>query len=260
MNNILVTNAEGQLGSTTKELVKNSTGYIYVYTDSETVDITKENDVTAFVNRIYFDYFLYCEAYTVDYKAEIELFCKINADTVQILSKTSADYRCVLIHIATDFVFDGKKNSAYLEINRPNPLNVYVVSKLKGQKYVQEYLETYFMARSTSSGYSDYGNNFVNTMLKSGKQRKRLDVISAQYGSTTHVVDFVEFNIELAHKYSQDFGMYHFSNKGITSWYDFSTAMIAHLNHDTIVYPILAKDYAVREVRPQNSAINIFNA
>jgi dTDP-4-dehydrorhamnose reductase len=257
LKNILVTGAKGQLGSSIQELVTDSTICKFVFTDSETLDITNEKDVTTFFKEINFDYCINCAAYTAVDKAEeeIELCYKINAEAVQILAQTCAEHRCILIHVSTDFVFDGKKDEAYIETDLPNPLNVYGASKLKGENYVQKHLDSYFIIR-TSWVYSKYGNNFVKTMLKLGAQRDRLDVISDQHGSPTYAIDLAEFIIALVHKNSKDFGMYHFSNKGIISWYDFATAIIEHSNYNTVVSPIAFRDYEVKALRPQNSVMN----
>ncbi|WP_394974404.1 dTDP-4-dehydrorhamnose reductase [uncultured Croceitalea sp.] len=261
MKSILVTGAKGQLGSSIQELVKDSNIHKFVFTDSEQLDITNENKVTAFFNNTDFDYCINCAAYTAVDRAEteIESCYKINAEAVQILAKTCAKHRCILIHVSTDFVFDGKKIEPYIETDEPNPLNVYGLSKLKGENYIKEYLDSYFIVR-TSWVYSEYGNNFVKTMLRLGAQKERLDVISDQYGSPTYARDLAEFIIALVHKDSKDFGIYHFSNRGNISWFDFATAIIAYSNNNTVVYPIASIDYKVKALRPQYSVMNTIKA
>ncbi|AZQ59695.1 dTDP-4-dehydrorhamnose reductase [Maribacter sp. MJ134] len=257
MKNILVTGAKGQLGSSIQELVKGLGLYQFVFTDSETLDITNEKDISNFFKETNFDYCINCAAYTAVDRAEIEteLCYKSNAEAVQILAKTCAKHSCILIHISTDFIFDGKKNEPYIETDQPNPLNVYGLSKLKGENYVKEYLDSYFIVR-TSWVYSEYGNNFVKTILKLGEQMERLNVISDQYGSPTYAKDLAEFIIALVHKDSKDFGIYHFSNRGNISWYDFAKAIIELSNINTTILPIASKDYKAKALRPKNSVIN----
>lgn len=257
MINILVTGSSGQLGNSIKELSKLTKQYRYVFTDSKTLDITKEKEVIALFEEIRFDYCINCAAYTAVDKAEeeIELCYSVNADAVKILAKACASHNCILIHVSTDFIFDGRKEQPYVETDAPNPLNVYGASKLKGETYVQEHLNTYFIIR-TSWVYSKYGQNFVKTIIRLGNEKEKLNVISDQYGSSTYALDLAEFIIMLVKQNSQSFGIFHFSNTGSISWFDFAKEIIKLSNCTATVFPISSTDYEVKALRPQNSVLN----
>ncbi len=261
MINILVTGAKGQLGSSIRELVKDTEQYKFIFTDSKSLDITVEKDVLDVFEHNNLDYCINCAAYTAVDKAEIEtdLCYRVNADAVKILAKACAAKHCILIHVSTDFIFDGSKKEPYLENDLPNPLNVYGASKLKGEQWVEEHLEDFFIVR-TSWVYSKFGYNFVKTMLKLGEEGRELNVVSDQYGAPTYAMDLAKFIMVLIEKKSEAFGLYHFSNIGSISWFDFAKAIFELSEKKVVVNPIRSSEYEVKALRPKYSVLNLEKA
>lgn len=257
MTHILVTGSNGQLGSSIRELVNDTEQYSFIFADVNMLDITIEKDVKDFFQINNFHYCINCAAYTAVDKAEteVDLCYRVNAEAVNNLAKACLVNNCILIHVSTDFIFDGSKKQPYLENDPPNPLNVYGASKLKGEQYVKKHLEEYFIIR-TSWVYSKFGHNFVKTMLKLGKEREELKIISDQFGSPTYAQDLAKFIMFLIEKRSEDYGIYHFSNTGIISWFDFAKAIIELSQSKAVVSPISSKEYGVKAIRPQYSAMN----
>src|SRR5690606_2749985 len=169
-----------------------------------------------------YDYCINCAAYTAVDKAETEeeKAYLVNAEAVKYLAEACKQNDTVLIHVSTDFVFDGQKGSPYTEDDPTNPIGVYGASKLKGEQYVQSILEKYFIVR-TSWVYSEYGHNFVKTMLRLAEERNEISVVNDQIGSPTYAGGLAEFLCFLVQIPDNDYGIYNFSDEGEISWYDF---------------------------------------
>lgn len=258
MKLILVTGANGQLG---KSIHRNSSNYPelkIVFTDVEELDITKTEEVNAFFENHAFDYCINCAAYTAVDKAEEEVdkAFLINAKAAKNLAQACQTSEAVLIHISTDFVFDGSKRTPYTEEDTATPLSVYGKSKLQGEEYIQEIWNKHFILR-TSWLYSEYGNNFVKTMLRLAETRDEISVVNDQIGSPTYAGDLASFLLEIINKPSKDYGIYHYSNEGSISWYDFAAEIFKQHKTAVRVVPIPTSAYPTAAKRPEYSVMDL---
>ena len=258
MKLILVTGANGQLG---KSIHRNSSNYPelkIVFTDVEELDITKTEEVNAFFKNHAFDYCINCAAYTAVDKAEEEVdkAFLINAKAAKNLAQACQTSEAVLIHISTDFVFDGSKRTPYTEEDTATPLSVYGKSKLQGEEYIQEIWNKHFILR-TSWLYSEYGNNFVKTMLRLAETRDEISVVNDQIGSPTYAGDLASFLLEIINKPSKDYGIYHYSNEGSISWYDFAAEIFKQHKTAVRVVPIPTSAYPTAAKRPEYSVMDL---
>ena len=247
----LVVGANGQLGNCIRLFLKDTA----IYTDKEELDITDENAVKEFVRNNNFKCIINCSAYTAVDKAEndVELATKINVAGVRNLAKTNIP----LIHISTDYVFNGKNNVPYVETDTTDPMSVYGKTKLEGEKEVLKYSKSAIIIR-TAWLYSQFGNNFLKTMLRLGKEKESLNVVFDQVGTPTYAIDLAEviFKILQSGKYENMKEIYHFSNEGVCSWYDFAVEIMKEANLTCRVKPIESKDYPTLAVRPSFSVLN----
>ena len=252
----LVTGANGQLGKSIKRISSNFKELKFVFTDVDELDITNSKEVNTHFASNKIEYCINCAAYTAVDKAEEE-FDKaflINATAVKNLAEACKTSGTVLIHVSTDFVFDGTKSTPYTEEDTPNPISVYGKSKLKGEEYIQETLDSYFIVR-TSWLYSEYGNNFVKTMLRLAETRKQISVVNDQIGSPTYAGDLAEFILKIVSSESTAYGLYHYSNLGAISWYDFAVEIFRQFGKEIDVQPIKTKDYPTAAKRPKFSVL-----
>ncbi|MEZ4801569.1 MAG: dTDP-4-dehydrorhamnose reductase [Gelidibacter sp.] len=221
---VLVTGANGQLGKTMRDLFQNDQGGIeFVFVDKEEFDIAKKKDFNSYFDNYSFDYCINCAAYTNVEQAEeftYEAF-RINSEAVGYLAQRCQKSNTILIHISTDYVFDGKKETPYLEDDFTNPINEYGRSKLAGEKKIQETLTNYFIIR-TSWLYSKYPKNFVTTIVSKIRETTNLTITTSQKGTPTSCVELSKFIYWLILNENTDFGVYHFSAKGEATWYDFA--------------------------------------
>ena len=256
MKQVLVTGANGQLGNSIKRISTNFKDLKFVFTDVADLDITSSEEVNTFFESNALDYCINCAAYTAVDKAEEEVdkAFLINATAVKNLAEACQTTGAVLIHISTDFVFDGTKRTPYTEEDTPNPLSVYGKSKLKGEEYVQEICDRHFIVR-TSWLYSEYGNNFVKTMLRLAETRKQISVVNDQIGSPTYAGDLAEFILKVISSESTAYGLYHYSNSGAISWYDFAVEIFRQFGKEIDVQPIKTKDYPTAAKRPKFSVL-----
>lgn len=257
MQTILVTGSKGQLGSELQQLVSQYANYKFVFTDVEELDITNAAAVNQFFATQTFDYLVNCAAYTAVDKAEedMELCYKINDDAVAILGRACAAHQVKMIHISTDYVFDGTSYLPYTEDMPVNPTSVYGKSKLAGEQSLHAVNPEAIIIR-TSWLYSSFGTNFVKTMLRIGQERASLKVIFDQVGTPTYAADLASAIMQIITTKSFVPGIYHFSNEGVCSWYDFTIAILKAKNISCEVLPIESKDYPVRTPRPHYSVLN----
>ncbi|TBN00189.1 dTDP-4-dehydrorhamnose reductase [Hyunsoonleella flava] len=259
MLKVLITGAYGQLGCCIRDvapLCKES--ITFVYTDFLELDITNYEKTNVYFKENEFDYCINCAAYTAVDKAEEEIdkAFSINAEGVKHLAESCLAYDVILIHVSTDFVFDGLKLGVYTEKDKPNPINTYGASKLKGEQYVQDMLDKYFIVR-TSWVYSEYGQNFVKTMLRLSNERDEINVVSDQVGSPTYAGDLANFLVSLVFNKSKDFGLYHYSNLGEISWCEFAAEIFKQANNTSInINSIKSKAYPTPAIRPKNSCMS----
>lgn len=258
MKQVLVTGANGQLGKSIKRISPNFKGLKFVFTDVADLDITNSEEVNTFFESNALDYCINCAAYTAVDKAEeeVEKAYLINATAVKNLAEACQKTGAVLIHISTDFVFDGTKRTPYTEEDMPNPLSVYGKSKLKGEEHVQESCDRHFIVR-TSWLYSEYGNNFVKKMLRLAETRKQISVVNDQIGSPTYAGDLAEFILKVISSESTAYGLYHYSNLGAISWYDFAVEIFRQHQKNVHVVPIPTRAYPTLANRPAFSVMDL---
>ncbi|MCC8170725.1 MAG: dTDP-4-dehydrorhamnose reductase [Parabacteroides sp.] len=261
MKNILVTGANGQLGNELQLLASENPTYRFFFTDVDTLDICNREAVTAFVSENRMDYILNCAAYTAVDKAEDQaaLCEKINSDAVRNLGEAAAATGARVIHVSTDYVFDGTRHTPYAETDPTCPRSVYGHTKLAGEKALLAACPDSVIIR-TAWLYSVYGNNFVKTMLRLGKERDEIKVVFDQVGTPTYAADLADAILAVVNQAEAgDFrpGIYHFSNEGVCSWYDFTVSILKAAGIEGCrVTPIETKDYPAKAERPHYSVLN----
>ena len=259
---VLVTGANGQLGQSLQFIAKNYPELHFVFCSSSDLDITNLESCQAVFLKIKPNYCINAAAYTAVDKAESEpeKANLINVIGPKNLAVVCKEFSSVLLHISTDFVFDGSNNSQYTETALPNPKGVYGQTKLDGEKAIQEVFPNYFIVR-TSWVYSQFGNNFMKTMLRLSSERDVISVVDDQIGTPTNAVDLAEALVQIILTDNQqsttdNFGIYHFSNEGQCSWYDFA-AEIFRVNKISInLQPIPTTSYPTPAVRPAYSVLD----
>ena len=258
MLNILVTGSNGQLGSEIQELSCDYK-YNFYFTDRTTLDISDTHAINEFVNKNNINIIINCAAYTAVDKAEsdIENADKINHLAVQYLAKTAKEKNIQLIHISTDYVFDGTNHMPYVETDITNPNGVYGQTKLDGEKAMQEINPENSIIIRTSWVYSSYGANFVKTMLRLGKEKEQLGVIFDQVGTPTYAGDLAKAILDIISNIKNGkVEIYNYSNEGVLSWYDFAKE-IMHMTKSTCqVNPIETIEYPTPAKRPHYSLLN----
>ena len=255
---ILITGANGQLGLCLKDISVEYPSYIFDFKTSKQLDITNRNQVSTLFQNENYDYCINCAAYTAVDKAESEKeqAFLVNGEALKYLSEACKSNNTVLIHISTDFVFDGTKDSPYTEEDQPNPINIYGASKLKGEQYVQNILTNYFIIR-TSWVYSEHGNNFVKTMLRLANEKDEISVVNDQIGSPTYAGDLAQFTMCFIKNNSKSYGIKNFSNDGTISWYDFAVEIFKQKQVKIKVNPTVSKNYPTPAVRPKYSILEL---
>ena len=258
MMNVLVTGGNGQLASCIKDIENQYENLNLIYTDYQELDICDLNQIRIFFeSNEEIDYCINCAAYTAVDSAEKDKAnaYEINALGAKNLATVCISYKTVLIHISTDFVFDGEKTDPYNELEQPNPISVYGVTKLKGEIEIKKILKHYIIIR-TSWLYSEHGNNFVKTMLRLSKDKKELSIVSDQIGTPTYAGDLAVVILNIIRQNTQDYGTYHYSNLGSISWFDFAKAIFEESKIAIKLTPIKTKDYITFAKRPLYSVLD----
>ncbi len=260
---IIVTGGSGQLGQSLRGLVGSEVGCQYLFPSREQLDLTDSVSIDAFFEEKTFDIIINCAAHTAVDQAESEpeLADQVNHLAVKKLAKIASSRQVRFIHISTDYVFNGENFKPYIESDEVAPQGVYGLSKLRGEQAVEASMPTNAVIIRTSWVYSEFGNNFVKTMLKLGEQREKLNVIYDQVGTPTYAGDLAQAIIHIvnAEGFNQpEFGtaVYHYSNEGVCSWYDFANAIFELSAIDCRVGPIETKDYPTPAKRPHYSVLN----
>jgi dTDP-4-dehydrorhamnose reductase len=252
---------KGMLGREVEALLKKEE-LAYIASDQE-IDITNLDELRIFSADKPISWIINCAAYTAVDKAEDEpdLAFKINADGPRNIAEIAKNNGAKLIHISTDYVFDGTKAGAYVETDLPKPLGVYGQSKYQGESYITETLNEYFIIRSAWL-YGKQGNNFVNTMLRSFKERDEVRVVGDQWGSPTYAPDLAAAILEIVRLNSDAYGIYNFTNEGKISWHDFACEIYRMarekklLAKEVVIQRIVTEDYPTKAQRPQNSYLS----
>jgi dTDP-4-dehydrorhamnose reductase len=257
MKTVLVTGASGQLGKCIQKIAKDEQEINWLFMDSSKLDISSETALENIFNSKHIDYCINCAAYTNVEKAESEKerAFKINAEAVRSLAEHCKKHKSVLIHISTDYVFDGKGDKPYKEEDETNPINVYGASKLKGEEYIQETMDRYFIFR-TSWLYSEFGHNFYNTILRKAEEKATLNITTAQKGTPTNANHLAALIVNIIKSENGNFGLYHYSNLGETTWYGFAEEILKVSN--TLENLTLNQDNSYKTIaaRPEFSVLD----
>lgn len=257
----LVTGAQGQLGSEIRDISTNFPQFDFAFVDVAELDLTDKGKVSDFITKNNFRVIINCAAFTAVDVAEDqqELAFAVNAEAVRTIAEICKQNKIRLIHISTDYVFDGESNQPMAEDDSTNPLSVYGVSKLKGEQHVQSILEDAYIIR-TAWVYSTYGKNFVKTIANLGRQRPELRVVDDQIGTPTYAYDLAAAILEIL---TQVFssgkdvpGIYHYTNEGVISWYDLAHFILKYYNLPCVLKPIPSEEYKTRAVRPKFSLLS----
>ncbi|MET7253242.1 dTDP-4-dehydrorhamnose reductase [Dyadobacter fermentans] len=254
---IVVLGASGQLGSCLK---KNSTERNITdisFPSEESANILDKELLDKLFTAEKPQFVINCAAYTAVDKAEddVDTCRKVNRDGAAYIAEVCKKHQATLIHISTDFVFKGDIPQLLSETDPAEPENIYGLTKLEGEAAISEILPEHFTIR-TSWLYSEFGNNFVKTMLRLGREREQLGVIIDQVGSPTYAIDLANVILDITESDSTAYGIYHYSNEGVTSWYDFAKAVF-DLSETTVkLNPVKTSEYVTRAVRPAYSVMD----
>jgi len=256
---ILITGSNGQLGSELRAIAEGYPLYEFLYTDVNELNITDESSVNHFFELHNPDVIINCAAYTAVDKAETdeETAYLVNAVATGNLARAASECGAFMVHISTDYVYDGNNHIPYTETERINPLSVYGKSKAAGEDAVHQANGKAIIIR-TSWLYSAFGNNFVKTMIKYGRERDSLNVVFDQIGTPTDAHDLAKAILDsLPLALTADMiEVYHYSNEGVASWYDFAIAIHQFADIDCKVNPIPSKDYPLPAERPFYSVLD----
>ena len=261
MTNILVTGSNGQLGNEMRELAQNSP-FQFTFTDIAELNITNREEIDALFQEKKFDYVINCAAYTNVNKAESEeqTAQEINAKAPENLAVVSAKYNCRLIHVSTDYVFDGTNHKPYEESDTVCPQSAYGRTKLQGEQLALQTNPNTIIIR-TAWLYSQFGNNFVKTMMRYGSEKEELTVVFDQIGTPTYAGDLAQAIYTIIEKIENNEkqfvpGIFHYTNEGVCSWYDFTKEILAQAHIQCSVKPIESKDFPSPAKRPFYSVLN----
>ena len=257
MKNILVTGSNGQLGQAIRSISVNLKSYNFFFTDVEDFDITSDPKVKSFIEKNKIDIIINCAAYTAVDQAETdrEKAYLINVKAVESLAQQAKKNNASLIHISTDYVFDGKSKLPYKETDKPNPISYYGITKQQAELKIEQFANRAIIIR-TSWLYSEFGHNFVKTMLKLGNENKNLNIINDQFGSPTYAGDLARVILKLAEKKIESVNIYNYSNEGSCTWYEFAKAIFEIKKIHCTLNPITTKEYPTAAVRPKYSLLD----
>ena len=257
-NNVIVVGGSGQLGQCLKEVLSPVESTLnFVFLSRTELDCINERQTVSVFEEYQPVYCINCAAYTAVDQAEEDQDTAflVNQIAVKRLAENCLRYNTTLIHISTDFVFDGSSSIPLTEALETNPVNIYGLSKLKGEEEVQNLLNQYYIIR-TSWLYSEKANNFVKTMLKLSQTRSELTVIYDQVGTPTYAMDLANLIVKIIQDDPKTFGVYHYSNEGVASWYDFAKAIFELSETDIKVLPVASTAFITKAKRPHYSVLD----
>ncbi len=262
VKSVLVIGKNGQLGRSLQQIASDYPQYVFTFVGREDLDLTQTLSVDSFFEDRKIDVIINCAAYTAVDKAESEseLADQINHRAVEQLAQIAKKQDTILVHISTDYVFNGQNYKPYTETDLSDPQNVYGQTKLNGELAIQKICPNAIIIR-TSWVYSEFGNNFVKTMLRLGKERESLNVIYDQVGTPTYAGDLAKAILEIVNHPSLSIhasipGIYHYSNEGACSWYDFAQAIFELSHQKNQVVPIETSEYPTLAKRPYYSLMS----
>lgn len=254
---IVVTGACGQLGQSLRPLLEEADGVDPVFTDVADLDITSASDVEMFINSVRPDVIVNCAAFTAVDKAESENLAAaaINTDGVCNLARSAANAGSRIIQISTDYVFSGESYRPYVENDEPYPQSIYGRTKLAGEGILSAFCKDSVIIR-TAWLYSEYGNNFVKTMLRLAREGKALKVVCDQIGTPTYAGDLASAIVAIILAPEWKPGIYHYTDEGVASWYDFAMQIFRIMRLSPDIKPVTSKDYPSQARRPMYSVLS----
>jgi dTDP-4-dehydrorhamnose reductase len=254
---VIVTGSNGQLGSELRELAASETNLEFLFFDRSTLDLSDLSAIEDIFKKYEPAYLVNCAAYTAVDNAEQdhEGAFAINATAVGTMATVCRRHQCRMIHISTDYVFNGKSDHPFFPDDTKGPLNVYGLSKLKGEELALQENPDVIIIR-TSWVYSSYGKNFVKTMMRLMKEKESINVVNDQVGSPTYAADLAASIMVILKSGKWHPGIYHYSNEGLISWYDFAIAIKQFTNASCLVNPVDTSAYPTPARRPFYSALN----
>ena len=259
---ILITGAYGQLGCEFNHLKQKYSEWEFLFTDVDSLDLTDQEAVRQFFAANSIDFVVNCAAYTAVDKAEsdVEAAERANADAPKNLAIHAQTHGSKLIHVSTDYVFAGNACTPYSEDDEVSPQGVYGETKLKGERNVIQENPDSIIIR-TSWLYSSFGHNFVKTMLRLGKEKEEISVVFDQVGTPTYAADLAKAILDIIRYTQEDTtnfvpGLYHFSNEGVASWFDFAKAIFVIQKMDCRINPVLSDKFPTPAKRPAYSVLN----
>ncbi|MBA6151939.1 dTDP-4-dehydrorhamnose reductase [Gelidibacter maritimus] len=258
---VLVTGGSGQLGQSIQSIALQQSSLEFLFCDKNMLDITNSEHVLSFFKTNKIDWCINCAAYTNVDKAEVnqDQAYQINVLGAKNIAKACQVYNVKLIHISTDFVFDGQSNKPYTETDITNPINTYGRTKLQGEAEIASIFDNFFIIR-TSWLYSEFGHNFMKTMLRLSSEKELIRVVDDQIGTPTYAGDIAEALIKLILDDTSNYGIFHFANHGEVSWFEFAKAIFEQTHSSVILEPIFSRDYITLAKRPAYSVLDTSKA
>lgn len=256
---VLITGANGQLGKTIEELyAKNDLDIDFVFLSKYEFDITNQFEVESLFQNNHFDYCINCAAYTNVEQAEKtpDIAFKINAEATKYIAESCVSSNTVLIHISTDYVFDGEKKTPYEVDDIPNPINEYGKSKLLGEEYIKKILGNYFIIRTSWLYSKSYGKNFYRTIKELTKTKKELTITAEEIGCPTNTESLAKYILDLVVDKRKDYGIKHFSDDKTMTWYDFAKYILSENNLNDKMTLVKGNKYVTFARRPKYSVLN----
>lgn len=254
---ILVTGSNGQVGKELQKLSILYNQYNFIFASRDHLPIDNYRALKKLFTEQQFDFCINCAAYTAVDKAESEkeIAFRINGDAVGSLAMLCRDYQCKLIHISTDYVFNGEADLPYKEDHKIDPQNVYGASKLRGEELALNHLPSAIIIR-TSWVFSSFGNNFVKTMIKLMNEKENLNVVDDQIGSPTYAADLADVIMKVVSGGDDLSGIYNYCNSGITSWYGFAEYIKNKIKSKCLIHPIPTSNFPTPAKRPLYSSLD----
>ncbi|WP_293303689.1 dTDP-4-dehydrorhamnose reductase [Allomuricauda sp.] len=258
MKKVVVTGSDGQLGRTLKELAPKAKNILFDFRTSADLDITNEQQVSDFFKSQQYGYCINCAAYTNVEQAEKtpEVAYRVNSEGAKNLALACKAHQMTLIHISTDYVFDGEKKTPYTVEDEPNPINVYGRSKLKGEEYIRRTLPNHFIVRTSWLYSKKYGHNFYRTILRKAVEGIALHVTDDQKGCPTNTETLAKFILDDIIEGKKPYGTYHCTDGVPMTWYDFAQQILEENGLSEKVNLVLDRNYRTFAKRPKNSILS----
>ncbi|WP_374950592.1 dTDP-4-dehydrorhamnose reductase [Mucilaginibacter sp.] len=257
MKKVIIFGASGQLGQCFKKIAADENLDYLIFPEENEANILDTGALKKVFAKYLPTHVVNCAAYTAVDKAEddVDAALSVNKTGVENIARLCSEHNTTLVQVSTDFVFKGDKASPLTEEDATEPISVYGQTKLDGELVIPGLTDKYFVLR-TAWLYSEFGNNFVKTMLKLGAERDLLKIIADQVGTPTYAMDLAQAILTVVNADSTAYGVYHYSNEGVASWYDFTKAIVQLSDTDVKVLPIATSEYPTRAVRPAYSVMD----